>query len=428
MHISLDGEMNDSAMLSQTTCRSTSRCSSAARGSDVLVGADGSQDLACGLGGADTLDGRAGADIVLGGRRRRHDRQPRRRASTRSMCGDDADTVLARATARRAGADDCETRDLPPVETPTATPTATAHSRRPPPTLRPDADADPTATPTPIRRSQARLGGHHRARRWSTRRPVVRVSLVARVARERFLRRRRRSRACAARSRARCRSVLTLDIRTAKRLKLPRRLARATRHLTRRGPLRVTVKPNASVRRRLRRVKGTVKRDADDDRAPTAPVTRAHGHQPAAAQPLNDRSPMPMARTAGAPSTTRTGSSRAAEPLAQARPRRPRPRSRSGRRPCRPRRGGAARRCRRRTAAYGSRQRRLARPSTCAVIAVAADGVQRRAEPLRDRGARRRRTPPRRSGPRPLDPLQQQPADRRRLHLVLGPAIASSSR
>ena len=69
------------------------------------------------------------------------------------------------------------------------------------------------------------------------------------------------------------------------------------------GEVRVTVKPNASVRRRLKRVKRPRReRDAADDRHRRR---RAHarGHEPAAAQPLNDRSPMPMARTAGAPST-----------------------------------------------------------------------------------------------------------------------------
>ena len=53
-------------------------------------------------------------------------------------------------------------------------------------------------------------------------------------------------------------SVLTLDTKTAKRLKLPRRLARATSSMTRAGTMRVTVKPSATVRRRLTRVKRTV--------------------------------------------------------------------------------------------------------------------------------------------------------------------------
>ena len=109
--------------------------------------------------------------------------------------------------------------------------------------------------------------------------PVVRVSLVSRVARERFLRRGvvasvRCSESCTVSA------VLTIDARTAKRLKLPRRLARATGTLTRAGTVRVTVKPSASVRRRLRRVDGTVRTTL------TTTATDGAGHTRAVTRPL----------------------------------------------------------------------------------------------------------------------------------------------
>jgi hypothetical protein len=88
--------------------------------------------------------------------------------------------------------------------------------------------------------------------------PSVRVSLVARIARDRFLRRGVVARVHCSES-CTVSAVLTLDARTAKRLKLPRRLARARGALVRAGSVRVRVKPTASVRRRLSRVKRPVK-------------------------------------------------------------------------------------------------------------------------------------------------------------------------
>jgi hypothetical protein len=82
----------------------------------------------------------------------------------------------------------------------------------------------------------------------------VRVSLAAWIARDTFLRRGLVARVRCSES-CRVSAVLRLDARTAKRHKLPRRLARATGALARAGSVRMRVKPTASVQRRLKRVK-----------------------------------------------------------------------------------------------------------------------------------------------------------------------------
>jgi hypothetical protein len=68
-----------------------------------------------------------------------------------------------------------------------------------------------------------------------------------------------------------------VDARTAKRFKLPRRLARATGRLTAPGTVKLTVKASAAVRRKLPKagVKATLVTTATDATGHASTVSRA---------------------------------------------------------------------------------------------------------------------------------------------------------
>jgi hypothetical protein len=239
VRISLDGEANDGALLYTSDVQDDVEVLRGGAVDDVLVGTDGAQELEGGPG-ADRLDGGPGADALRGG-------DGNDELDGRDGEADDADCGAGADLARIDAADQtsaCEQVEVAP--TPTPDPTAT-------PTPDPTATPDPTTTPilTAVAISTVTIAEAIDAP------PDLRVSLTARVARERFLRRGvvasvECSESCTVSS------VLTLDSKTAKRLKLPRRLARATGSMTRAGTMRVTVMPTASVRRRLTRVKRTV--------------------------------------------------------------------------------------------------------------------------------------------------------------------------
>ena len=258
VRISLDGVANDGALVFESNVLADVEVLQGGAADDVLVGAAGAQELDGGLG-ADALTGGAGADVLRGG------------GGDDELDGadgeiDDADCGDGRRPRprRRGGSDER-------MRAGRRGPDADSDPRRPTPT------PDPTATPEPspvLDAVAVAVSAVTTAAVAVDAPPVVRVSLVTRVARERFLRSGvvasvRCSESCTVSS------VLTLDSRTAKRLKLPRRLARATGTMTLAGTVRVTVKPNASVRRRLRRVKGTVKATLTTTATDSAGHTRA---------------------------------------------------------------------------------------------------------------------------------------------------------
>jgi len=269
VRISLDGVANDGALVFESNVLADVEVLKGSAADDVLVGAAGAQELDGGLG-ADALTGGAGADVLRGG------------GGDDELDGvdgeiDDADCGAGDDRARVDAADrtsGCEEVDAVPTPTPTPDPTAT-----PTPTPTPTGTPTPTPTgtpePSPVLDAVAvAVAAVTAAAVAVDAPPVVRVSLVTRVARERFIRRGvvasvRCSESCTVSS------VLTLDSRTVKRLKLPRRLARATGTMMLAGTVRVTVKPNASVRRRLRRVKGTVKATLTTTATDSAGHTRA---------------------------------------------------------------------------------------------------------------------------------------------------------
>ena len=245
VRISLDGVANDGALVFESNVLDDVEVLKGGAADDVLVGAAGAQELDGGLG-ADALTGGAGADVLRGGGG--DDELDGVDGEVDDAdCGDGDDRARVDAADRTSG---CE--DVAAVPTPTATPTPT-------PTATPTPDPTATPEPSPVLDAVAVAVSAVTAAAVAVDvPPVVRVSLVTRVARERFLRSGvvasvHCSESCTVSS------VLTLDSRTAKRLKLPRRLARATGTMTLAGTVRVTVKPTASVRRRLKRVKGTVK-------------------------------------------------------------------------------------------------------------------------------------------------------------------------
>jgi hypothetical protein len=215
-------------------------------GADALHGGDGA-DALTGDGGADVLDGGDGADTLTGGadadvlRGADGDDEldSRDGAVDEGDCGDGDDRARADAGDRLAACEHVEV-DADPTPTPEPDPTPD-----PTPTPDPPAGAAPAVTaaaPAPAADPP----------------PSVRVSIATRIARGRFARR-------GVVARVRCSesctvsAVLRVDARTAKRLDLPRRLARATGTLASAGSVRVRVKPTASVRRRLTRVRRTVK-------------------------------------------------------------------------------------------------------------------------------------------------------------------------
>ncbi len=253
VRISLDGVANDGALVFESNVLADVEVLKGSAADDVLVGAAGAQELDGGLG-ADALTGGAGADVLRGGGG--DDELDGVDGEVDDAdCGDGDDSARVDAADRTSG---CEEVDAVPTPTPTPTP-------------------DPTATPEPSPVLDAVAGAVSAVTTAAVAvdvPPVVRVSLVTRVARERFLRSGvvasvHCSESCTVSS------VLTLDSRTAKRLKLPRRLARATGTMMLAGTVRVTVKPNASVRRRLRRVKGTVKATLTTTATDSAGHTRA---------------------------------------------------------------------------------------------------------------------------------------------------------
>jgi hypothetical protein len=264
VRISLDGEANDGALLFASNVHADIEVLRGGAADDVLMGTDGTQELEGGPG-ADRLDGGPGADVLRGG-------DGNDELESRDGEVDDADCGAGDDSAR-IDADDrttaCEQVDAP-TPTPTATPSATA---TPTPT------ATATLEPGPVLDAIGVAVSTVTAATLTDAPPTVRVSLVARVARARFL---RRGVVASVHCSESCRvsSVLTLDARTAKRHKLPRRLARATGSMARAGTVRVTVKPTASVRRRLKRVRGTVKATL------TTTATDGAGHRRAVARTL----------------------------------------------------------------------------------------------------------------------------------------------
>jgi hypothetical protein len=136
---------------------------------------------------------------------------------------------------------ECELVDDGADPEPTATPDPT-----------PMATPDPTPQPEP---APSALGSAPVAVADAA--PVLRVTLVARIARRAFLRRGVVAHVHCSES-CTVSAVLTVNARTAKRFKLPRRLASASGAMAHAGSVRVRVKPNASVRKRLQRVKRPV--------------------------------------------------------------------------------------------------------------------------------------------------------------------------
>ena len=241
VRISLDGEANDGALLYTSDVQADVEVLRGGAIDDVLVGTDGAQELEGGPG-ADRLDGGPGADVLRGG-------EGDDELDGRDGAVDDADCGAGTDIARIDAADRtsaCEQVEVAPRRRRTRPRRRlrrqTRRRRREPSPV-----VDAVAVAVPAVTTAAAIDAP----------PVLRVSLTARVARERFLSRGvvasvQCSESCTVSS------VLTLDTKTAKRLKLPRRLARATGSMTRAGTMRVTVKPSATVRRRLTRVKRTV--------------------------------------------------------------------------------------------------------------------------------------------------------------------------
>jgi Ca2+-binding RTX toxin-like protein len=243
VRISLDGVANDGALVYESNVGADVEVLKGGAADDVLIGTAGAQELDGGPG-PDALTGGSGADVLRGG-----DGDDALDGADGDIddadCGAGDDRAHVDVADRTTG---CEQVDAVPTPTPTPDPSPT-------PTPTPDPSATPE--PSPVLDAVAVAVSAVTTAAAIDAPPVLRVSLTARVARERFLRRGvvasvRCSESCTVSS------VLTLDSRTAKRLKLPRRLARAAGTLTRAGTVRVTVKPNASVRRRLTRVKRTV--------------------------------------------------------------------------------------------------------------------------------------------------------------------------
>jgi hypothetical protein len=204
---------------------------------DVLRGADGPQtliggggnDVLDGAGGADILEGGEGADTLTGGpgqdqlRGDAGDDELRTRdgEADLAVCGDGADAVTADVVDTMTG---CERRDLPPpppVEDGVIIPIAMGSALPPPPAAAPDVSA-----------------------------PAVGLSFARRLARRGLATSVTCSEACSLTLR------LRVDARTARRLRVPRTLAQATARRAAAGRVRVTLRPRASVRRRLERAKG----------------------------------------------------------------------------------------------------------------------------------------------------------------------------
>ena len=244
--ISLDGVANDGALLFESDVYSDVEVLHGGAADDVLAGTAGPQELDGGAG-ADVLSGGPGSDVLRGGDGD-DDLDSRDGEVDDVECGAGADAARTDVADRTSA---CEQVDAVPVPTPTPDPSSVP-------------DVVPIAMPAVT--AAATLDPP----------PTVRVSLVARVARGTFMRRGvvatvHCSESCTVSA------VLIIDARTAKRLKLPRRLAQATGTVTSAGMVRVTVKPTASVRRRLKRVKravnATLRTTATDGAGHTRAVT-----------------------------------------------------------------------------------------------------------------------------------------------------------
>lgn len=252
--ISLDGEPNDGALIYTSNVHADVEVLRGGDADDVLTGTAGAQELDGG-GGDDALNGGAGADVLDGGT---GDDELTGGAGADVLRGGDGDDELAGRDGEvddvecGAGADDavvdpgdrvreCEHVDDGADPEPTATPDPT-----------PMATPDPTPQPEP---APSALGSAPVAVADAA--PVLRVTLVARIARRAFLRRGVVAHVHCSES-CTVSAVLTVNARTAKRFKLPRRLASASGAMAHAGSVRVRVKPNASVRKRLQRVKRPV--------------------------------------------------------------------------------------------------------------------------------------------------------------------------